>query len=344
MRLKHWFFITTGIIFLWFLFVERTILTPFVLAGIFAYIFNPVITFLQKKLKFPRAIGILVVYVFILGIIITGGAFLIKKISDESVDINKLVTNAIDQARNQVYSLPSWLQPLVSDMLLTLRKSRFIELLKTLNLFPLFSQAISRIISFFIFLFSSYYFLKDGDQFTNRILSFVPNKYKIEIEILTRKANSVLGGYLRGQIFLIFLISLVLYIALSILGIKFALTLAIFSGFAEIVPVVGPIFAGSVAVAVVLLTGTSNFDFNILQLSLIVVLIYFVLRQLEDYFIIPHVMERVTKLPPFIIFFSVIAGGHIAGILGLVLAVPIAGVLKIFLEFCMDKIEAEKLS
>ena len=75
-----------------------------------------------------------------------------------------------------------------------------------------------------------------------------------------------------------------------------------------------------------------------IQTSIIVVIIYFVLRQLQDYLIIPHVMGRITRLHPLIILFAVLAGGHSGGILGLLLAVPIAAVLKILLEFSVDTI------
>ena len=166
----------------------------------------------------------------------------------------------------------------------------------------------------------------------------------MEVEILLRKINTVLGGYLRGQIFLIFLVSLVLFIALSILGIRFALIIAIFSGIAEIVPWIGPIVAATVAVISVLLGGGSaNFSLSPIQASIAVVVIYFVVRQVQDYFIVPHVMGRITKLHTLIVLFAVLAGEHTAGILGLLLAVPLAAVLKILLEFSVDTINDKEI-
>ena len=99
----------------------------------------------------------------------------------------------------------------------------------------------------------------------DKFLNFVPNDYKVETEILMRKINSVLGSYLRGQIFLIFFISLLLFICLTILGFKFALILAVFSGFAEIVPIIGPIVAATVAAIVAFIGGSCQFWFIPLQ-------------------------------------------------------------------------------
>jgi len=178
-----------------------------------------------------------------------------------------------------------------------------------------------------------------------KLIVFVPRNYKVEVEILLRKINTVLGGYLRGQIFMVFLVSLVLFIALTILGVKFALILAIFSGIAEIIPWIGPIVAGALAVVSVFLTGgSSSFNLAPLQTSIIVIVVYFVVRQIQDYLIVPHVMGRITKLHPVVVLFAVLVGEHSAGVLGLLLAVPVAAVLKILLEFSVDTINDADLA
>ncbi len=338
MRLKQWFLVGIGIVVLWFLYVERTILTPFILAAIFAYLFNPLVNAITKKLRLPKTLIILLVYSLLLTIVISTGVILSRRISLESIDITKVANTLIENARYQSRSLPDWLSPLVLDLLITLKKSRFISFIESPSAFFVINQAISRVISFLIFLFSGFYFLKDGEGFVNKALTYMPHRHRADVEMLLSKINMVLNGYLRGQILLIFVMSLVHYIALSILGIQFALTIAVFSGFAEIVPVIGPITACTLAVIVSLLTGTANFGLQPIQAALIVIVIYFVLRYLEDYLLIPHIMERVTKLPPFVVFFAVIAGGHIAGILGLVLAVPLAAIIRILLEFSTEKV------
>jgi predicted PurR-regulated permease PerM len=75
-----------------------------------------------------------------------------------------------------------------------------------------------------------------------------------------------------------------------------------------------------------------------LQIALVVIAIYTIVRQLQDYLVNPYIMGRITKLHPLIILFAVISGEHIAGVLGLILAVPIAGIIKIIFEYSLDKI------
>ena len=338
-RLRTAFFVALGILIIWFLYIERAILTPFILAAIFAYLFNPVVNFFSNKIKLPRAVSIIIIYVLIITVVIVGSISLTKRVLDESSELTQFATTLSKEASHQIAVLPDWAKPVVSDTLYSLEKTKILSSPSDLSFFP---KAFSKILSFIIFLFSAFYFLKEGRMMKDKLLNFMPNKYKFEVEILLRKINTALGSYLRGQIFLVLLVSIVLFIALSILGVKFALILAIFSGFAEIVPIIGPIVAASVAGIVAFTGGTSNFSLNPLQIAIIVVVTYTIVRQLQDYLVNPYIMGKITKLHPLVILFAVIAGEHIAGILGLILAVPIAGTLRILLEFSLDKVNDRK--
>lgn len=335
LRLRTIFFLALGVFAIWFLYVDRAILTPFVLAALFAYIFNPVVNFFYHKVKLPRTIAIIIIYAIIITAIVTISIVLTRRIVDESFELNSYIRTIVRISRSQLYALPDWTQPLVNEALLSLERSKIFS---PQYLFSLFPQAISRIVSFFIFLFSGFYFLKEGGKFMDSILLLVPKNYKLDVEILIRKMNGVLGSYLRGQIFLVFLVALMLFIPLSILGVKFALLLAIFSGFAEIVPIIGPITAGAIAAMVVLVTGSVNFGLSPIQGAITVDIIYFVIRHIQDYLINPHIMGKIAKLHPILILFAVLSGGHLMGVLGLLLAVPIAATVRILIEFFLDKI------
>lgn len=334
-RLRTLFFLFLGIATVWFLWVSRAILSPFILGAIFAYIFNPTVNFFTKKIKLPRTLSIIIVYFILISFVVGGAIFFSQRVFAESSEVRVYLTSLLKNAKSQISTLPYWIQPTVVDLLENFNKNQYEG---TFSFAPYFPQAVSEFVGFIIFIFSGFYFLKEGSHFLDLMLHYVPRDLKLEVEILIRKINHVLGAYLRGQIFLIFLMAFWLFLALMVLGIRFALIIAIFSGIAEIVPVIGPIVATAVAVLVAIVTGTNNFSLPPLNAALVVVLIYFLLRHIEDYFVIPIVMGKITKLPPFIIFFAVIAGGHLAGMLGLILAVPVAAVIRILLEFCMDHI------
>ncbi|MDO8621473.1 MAG: AI-2E family transporter [Candidatus Levybacteria bacterium] len=337
-RLRTAFYLGLTILALWFIYIGREILIPFILAGIFAYIFNPVVNFFSNRIKLSRSLSIIIIYLIIVSIFVVSSLFLVRQIIDESSELKNLTNNLLKTTKSQIETLPYWLKPTAQETISSLEKSR---IFLPLDIFSFFPGAISRIVSFFIFLFSGFYFLKEGKSMIDKLLNFVPKNHRIDVEILLFKINSVLGAYLRGQILIVAIVSLMLFVALSILGVRFSLILAIFSGFAEIVPIIGPIVAGGVAALVVLVTGTVNFSLTPIYGALVVAVVYFVIRQFQDYFINPYVMGKITKLHPLIILFAVLAGGHVWSLLGVILAVPIAAIIKILLEFSVNKINEQ---
>lgn len=340
-RLRTAFFIAVGLLILWFLYIERTVLAPFILAAIFAYIFNPLVNFLSHKIKLPRTISVIIIYLIIISIVISIWVAFSGRIVNESLELRRQADIITTTAKNQVNYLPDWIKPSVADVIQTIENPQTFSYTSVIELVP---KAFSRILSFIIFLFAAFYFLKEGRSMVDKALNFIPADYRVETDILIRRINVVLSGYLRGQIFIVLFISAVLFLALSIMGIQFALILAVFSGIAEIVPIIGPIVATTVTVIVALLTGSSNFNISPIQVGFIIIAIYFILRQFQDYVVNPYVMGRITKLHPLIILFSVIAGEHVAGILGLILAVPIAGIIKIIFEYSLEKINNREYS
>jgi len=335
-RLRTAFFILVGILFVWFIYVQREILTPFVLAAIFAYICNPVVTFLSENIKLPRTISVIIIYVLLLTTVVSSSIILTRRAVDESYQFNQYFNSLISSAGQGINNLPDWLRPTALDAISSLDRSKLFSF--SPSLLSLFPSAISRIVSFVIFLFSGFYFLKEGKNIFDKILNYVPNDYKIEVDILFRKINSVLGAYLRGQVFLVVFMSSLFFIALSLFNIKFALIVAIFAGVAEIVPIIGPIIATTVAGSTAYITGSSGFGMSSIQTALFVFGIFIALRQLEDYAVAPYIMGKITKLHPLIILFAVVAGGNTWGILGLMLAIPTAATIKIIMGFLVDKI------
>lgn len=338
-RLRTAFFIILGLLTLWFFYAEREILSPFILAAIFAYVFNPVVSFLSSRIKFPRTISIILIWAIILGILTVGGMFIVKRAIVESAGLKEYVRDWAAMAKTQAVVLPEFVRPTLNETLSSLQKT---ILTTSISLFVIFPQAVSGVISFFIFLVSSFYFLKEGRNVFDRFLNLIPRDYRLETEILLRKINEVLGDYLRGQLLVILTSFLLFFSFYAIIGVKFALMLALIAGFLEVVILIGPLVAGVLAVIVVLLSGVSNFNLNPLQAVAVVIVGSFIIRQIQDYVVTPAIMGRVVKLHPLVILFAVLAGGHIAGILGLVLAVPIAAVIRILLEFSLDKINERK--
>lgn len=335
MRIRTMVLIILSVLILVFLYLERAILTPFILAAIFAYILNPIISTLSEKTKVDRTYFIILLYILFFTLLGWGGTYLAGQIFLEAQMLSNETSVFLSNIEEQIGVLPPFVQGAVHDAILSIREALTIE---PALILPIFSGAFSRVLSFITFLFASFYFLKDGKTFIENIVLFFPKNHKIEVEILLRKMNAVLGDYLRGQLLVVLIMSVLGIILFTALGVRFSLLLGIGIGLAEVVPMIGPIVAGTTAAIVATFDGVSQFNLLPLYDGLLVVTAYIILNQLENYFIVPQIMGRVTKLHPLLIFFSVLAGGHLFGILGFILAVPVAASLRILFEYLLDKL------
>lgn len=330
--------IVLGLLIIWFLYLARAILTPFILAAIFAYILNPVINTLSEKTKFHRVYFIVLLYVLLFSLIGWVGTFFTRQIFAELRELGGESQILLRNAEGFITTLPFWAQGYARDALVSLREALTIE---PTSILPIFSGAASRFFATITFLFGSFYFLKDGARLVESILLFFPGEHKLEAEILLRRINVILGNYLRGQLMLVLLMATLGFIIFSFLGVRFSLLLGLLIGLAEIVPMIGPIIAGVVVAVVGMFDGLSRFGLPPLYDGLVIVGAYIVLNQIENYIIVPQLMGRITNLHPLLIFFAVLAGGHLFGILGFILAVPVAASLRIVFEFWLDKLTSK---
>ncbi len=330
------FFTVVGLIILIFLYIQRDILTPFILAAIFAYIFNPLINLFSKTLKLPRSLSIILVYLILIFSVVYIGNLLTRELIRESENIRGIILDYIAYLKLNIESLPPIIQPYISS---------YTELPKVqigalgLSAFPVFTLALSGILNFFVFIFATFFFLKDNEKITSKFLLLVPGEERVEISTLIRKINTVLSKYLRGQIILVISLAIMLYVGFSFLGIKNALTISILSALAGIVPIIGAIATIIIGTFVIVLSGGIHaFNLGVLETILIVIGIYYGAQLIQDYILAPFILGKAVRLHPLVILFAALAGGNIAGILGLILAIPVAAATKILLEFAMDKI------
>lgn len=334
MQKKTIFLISATAASIFFLYSLRSILTPFILAGVFAYILNPFVNFLTHKIKLPRALSVLVIYILIISLLGFITVRIGSALSRESRELTRESKLILKEAEYQIEFLPDWAQEAAHDIIDSFRTFTIIPQGRVISIF---SGAFGRLVNVFVFILAAFYFLKDGNRFLERANNLIPDGYRAEVDTLGKKINKVLGDYLRGQVLLVLLMSTVTWIALSLLGVRFALVIAIFTGFAELVPWIGPLTAGTVAVTVALFDGVPTLGMPPMMEGLVVASVYFLLRQLEDFLVIPQLMGRLTKLHPLVVLFVVLAGSHIYGALGLVLAVPVSASLRILFEYLWQK-------
>jgi predicted PurR-regulated permease PerM len=140
--------------------------------------------------------------------------------------------------------------------------------------------------------------------------------------------------------FLIGVMSTATFVGLSILQVPFALLLALMTGVLEVIPIVGPITAGAIA-CLVALGHPAPWGLSQILYVVIVAAMYTVLRHSEDYFVIPLVIGRIVKLHPAVVIFSLLTGGALYGLLGVLIAVPVAATLRLVLIYVGAKLRDE---
>jgi len=306
---------------LYFLYLIRGILVMLFIALVIAAAVDGPVDWLAKH-RVRRVFGTAIVYILIflllglfLYLVLPTLAGQIKNLAINLPDLlDKLGTgiNLVEQKigtpniQNILEKLSSQLSSAASDIFGT-----------AVNIFGGIFNAI-------IVLVISIYLVVQDKSLKNFLASLLPDKHQSYIADLAERIQEKLGAWLRGQLVIMAILGLLSYIGLTILKVKFALILALLAALFEIVPFVGPILSGAVAILIALTQ--SPF------LALLVLALFVVVHQLEGHIIAPQVMKRVVGLNPLIVIIALIIGAKIAGLLGVVVAVPLAAALSVLLK------------
>jgi predicted PurR-regulated permease PerM len=190
----------------------------------------------------------------------------------------------------------------------------------------LFATFFGGIFSLLLVIVLSFYFALQETGVEDFLRLVSPATWEEYSADLWKRAQRKIGLWMQGQILLSVIIGVLVYLGMLIMGIQYALLLAVFTAFAEIIPIFGSLMAGAAASVVAYTQGG-------LPLALIVAGLYIVVNQFETNLIYPLVVKKVVGLPPLLVIIALIAGGEIAGFLGVLLSVPVAAVA---LEFLSD--------
>lgn len=302
------FFIAGFLLIVWLLFQIKEVILLLFIAIILMSALAPLIETITKR-KIPKVVAIAVSYLLIIALL----AFLLFLIIIPLKNQTTSLVSALPQTAERL--LPSLG---IDRSLLQQELSSFSKSVLELS-FALFSNILT-VISVAVLTF---YLLLDRDRLYHLLVSIVPGQ-KANTERLIHKIENKLGAWLRGQIILSLLIGTSYYILLFAFGISFALPLAIFAGFMEVIPVIGPIISALPAIVI-------GFSLSP-TVGIGIALGCFVIQQLENHFIVPQLMKRAVGLNPLIVILAIAVGSKLLGIAGGLLAVPITVVLQVLLE------------
>lgn len=259
---------------------------------------NPLVLILEK-VKISRKISGLVILIAILALLASGIAALIPPV--------------VDQTSAFLSHLPRLLRDLGVQLDNNLISSQLGSIPQ--NAFKVISGAFSNALTIFAILIVSYYFIIERPLLPKKLVNIFGAVEEKHIENILVKVEGRLGGWIRGQLSLCFIIGLAAYLGLAALSIPYTIPLAIIAGILEAIPNIGPTVS-MIPAAIV------GFTISPLH-GAAVILLYFLIQQFENYLIVPMVMRKALGLNPLITLVVLMVGLNLGGPLGAILAIPL---------------------
>lgn len=318
----------------YFLYVIKDILAILFVSLILSSAFHPWVDKMYHK-GVPRAAGILLIYLVtfsIIGLMIT---LLIPIISEQVMDLSTNFSATFDQVISGFSALKEFfIRHGLLDGVKTYIKNWSENLQgNTSGIFETVSGFFSGVFAFFLVLVMTFYMTVEENAIKKVVWSIAPDKHQIYIMNLIKRMQEKIGLWLRGQLILSLVIFVLIFVGLSILGVKYALVLALVAAITEFVPYLGPVLA---SVPAVFLALTDSF-----MLAVFVVILYSIVQWTENNIIVPKIMQKVVGLNPIISISVLIIGFKVAWIPGAMLAIPVATAINVAIKDIFDNKNTE---
>ena len=343
-------FILAGIaLILWVLYLLKPVVLPFVGAFLVAYLFSPLVDKLHK-IGLPRWLSISAVFIGI-GVVITLAFwYLVPLVWEQLMYAKNSIPSGIHWAN---YKFLPWLSdsfnlvPMELDvdqisaaimeyvqtnysadsiqaMIAKLAQSglNFIQIGGTVVLIPIIA----------------FYFLLDWDRMLDSFRRLIPRRHEEQTLVIVKECHSVLGAFVKGQFLVMVLLGVVYAMGLQLIGLEVGLIIGMVAGLCSIIPYLG--FAVGIIAAVI----ASLFQFGIDWMQLLLVGVVFMIGQaVEGYILQPFLLGDKIGLSPVAVVFAVLAGAQLGGILGMLIALPVAAVIVVLLRHLRDYYEKSNL-
>ncbi len=310
---------------------------PVVLAGIFYYLMNPAVDYLEKK-GVKRIYGIILLFLVVLGLIIWGVVVIVPKIREQSISFANNFPDYLDtvdskvreilqdplfsQFQTQIESYSDKIMSWLTDFIQNFSKT-------TINGIGRFVGAIATIVVAIVtFPFILFYLLKDGRKVAPYFAKFLPNHWRKPTLAVITEMNAQVSSYIRGQLTVALAVAIMFIIGFSIIGLDYAVTLGIAAGFLNLIPYLGSFLAMIPAVFLGIVGG---------PIMLLKVIIVFVIEQtLEGRFISPLVLGSQLAIHPVTILMVLLTSGKLFGLVGVVFGIPIYAAAKVLITHLFE--------
>jgi len=322
----------------WGLWIIRPVLAPFLMAVALAYLLAPLVNYLDHRLGMRRAWAILTVYAALAAL----GGLAVFKLLPEAIDEVRRLTESIpvysERVRGMGDGLQRWVRGLglppelreSLDRSITHLEVRSVAALQDLLSLQTLEAAAELAVSLLLSPFVAFYLLKDMEHFKRRFVTSLPRRHRHDILQLLRGIDQVLSGFVRGQMLLALAVGSLAATATWLLGLRYAVLLGFWAGLTEFIPYIGPVLGAVPSV----LAGLSISPWKALQVALV----FIVIQQIENAVLSPKILGDSVGLHPIAVLLAVLTGGYLAGGWGMILALPVTGLVRVIWSFLIARL------
>ncbi|MCI0597619.1 AI-2E family transporter [Candidatus Parcubacteria bacterium] len=327
---KHGISISTGSVIrvlvivaaAWALWQLSTLVLVLLAAIVIASAVEPGVEFFLKR-KLPRALSVVLVYMSILFCLVALVWFFVPPVLSETTAALAVLPQYLSQAQDIGLSFLGDTSGATLSENITALQQAFAD--TGTGVLQFISSLFGGVFYFLLTILVSIYFSFSETGIDDFLRLITPKKHREYVLDLWKRSQKKIGLWMQGQLLLSLIITILLYLGLSLLGVPYALLLAIFAGVMELIPVFGSFVA---AVPGILVTATLG------EFALIAVVagLYLIVNQFQAHLIYPLVVKKIVGVPPILVIIALLAGGQLAGLPGVLLAVPIAAAVQEFVN------------
>jgi len=309
-----------------FLYTIRDIVAIIFVAIFLSAAITPWVNWFHVR-KIPRALAVLIIYIIALAI--------------SSLVIALVIPPLIEQVNQLSGSLPTFLQSVltglaeinqgtaVTDVQQSLQGVQSTLAIASEGVFKTLSSIFGGLIFFGAVMVLTFYMVLNEKLLYRFVQIVTPKNYQEYAAKFIGRAQDKLGKWLRGQLLLMLFVAVLTYIGLVLLGVEFALVLALLAGLFELIPMVGPILSAIPALIIALSISPT--------LAVFVLILYIIVQQVENHILVPKVMQKAVGLNPIVIIVAILIGLKLAGVIGAIIAVPATTMIYMFVTDMYDK-------
>ncbi|MEX1998013.1 MAG: AI-2E family transporter [Candidatus Andersenbacteria bacterium] len=319
----------------WFLYVISDILLMLFAAVVISSAIEPIANYFQYY-RLPRALSVAVVYLLLLLVLSGTVTLLVQPLTEQITQLALAIPHLVANLSHLISFVPQFDQQAVTVALQEglLRLGQNLANVG-LNVIQQTRSLFSGIFTLLFIFILAFYLVVEKDALKKFARLITPREHLPYIERSIERAQRSIGRWVLAQLALALIIGVVVGLGLWLMGIKYALVLGLLAGILEIVPVIGPVIA---AIPGVLVGLAQSWVIGVAAL-----IFYIVVQQLENNLLVPTIMRRAIGLNPLVTIIAILLGARLAGVAGVILSVPMAAIISIFLSdlFAAPAIEDE---